>query len=188
MSEFVRGSKKPAFSLEPIGKIGDPKIGAARATIKTSPGGLTIASVSLASVMLASGAQAQEAGALPEINVQGAQGTSYQATSPSLNRVPTPLRDTPQTVNVVTEQVLRDQAVSTARDALRNVAGVTFRAGEGGNQGDTPYIAVSPPKTTCSATASAIRAGTRAISSRQKRSKFTRALRVSSSAAAQPVA
>ena len=26
------------------------------------------------------------------------------------------------------------------RDALRNVAGVTFRAGEGGNQGDTPYI------------------------------------------------
>ena len=140
MSEFVRGSKKPAFDLGPIGKIKDPKTGAARATIKTSPGGLTIASVSLASAMLASGAQAQDAVPLPEITVQGSQGTSYQATSPSLNRVPTPLRDTPQTVNVVTEQVLRDQAVSTARDALRNVAGVTFRAGEGGNQGDTPYI------------------------------------------------
>src|SRR5712671_6197329 len=26
------------------------------------------------------------------------------------------------------------------RDALQNVAGITFRAGEGGNQGDTPYI------------------------------------------------
>src|SRR5690348_14596005 len=115
MSEFVRGSKKPAFSLGPIGKIEDPKTGAARATIKTSPGGLTIASVSLASVMLASGAQAQEAGALPEINVQGTQGTSYQA-NPSLNRVPTPMRDTAQSVNVVTEQVIREQAASTARD------------------------------------------------------------------------
>ena len=38
------------------------------------------------------------------------------------------------------KQVIREQNVATVRDALRNVAGVTFRAGEGGNQGDTPYI------------------------------------------------
>jgi catecholate siderophore receptor len=66
---------------------------------------------------------------------------SYQAsTNSSLTRVPTALRDTPQTVNVVTQAVIRDQNVSDVKDALRNVAGVTFRAGEGGNQGDTPYI------------------------------------------------
>ncbi len=66
---------------------------------------------------------------------------SYQApTTSGLSRVPTPLRDTPQSVNVVPQQVIRDQAVADVKDALRNVAGVTFRAGEGGNQGDTPYI------------------------------------------------
>ncbi len=54
--------------------------------------------------------------------------------------MPTPLLNTPQTVNVVTQQVIQEQVSSTVRDALRNVAGVTFRAGEGGNQGDTPYI------------------------------------------------
>jgi catecholate siderophore receptor len=54
--------------------------------------------------------------------------------------LPVPLLSTPQTVNVVTQQVIQEQVNSTVRDALRNVAGVTFRAGEGGNQGDTPYI------------------------------------------------
>ena len=36
--------------------------------------------------------------------------------------------------------MIREQNASTVADALRNVAGITFRAGEGGNQGDTPYI------------------------------------------------
>ena len=57
-----------------------------------------------------------------------------------LTRVPTPLINTPQTVNVVPRAVIREQNASNVADALRNVAGVTFRAGEGGNQGDTPYI------------------------------------------------
>ena len=64
----------------------------------------------------------------------------YQASTLGVGRIVTPLLDTPQTVNVVTQQVIREQNVGTVRDALRNVAGVTFRAGEGGNQGDTPYI------------------------------------------------
>src|ERR1700704_3566108 len=71
----------------------------------------------------------------------GTAGTGgYLATTPSLSRLPTPILNTPQTVNVVTQQVIQEQVSSTVRDALRNVAGVTFRAGEGGNQGDTPYI------------------------------------------------
>lgn len=67
--------------------------------------------------------------------------TSYQApTNGNLNRIPVSLLRTPQSVNVVPQAVIRDTAASDVRDALRNVAGVTFRAGEGGNQGDTPYI------------------------------------------------
>jgi catecholate siderophore receptor len=66
---------------------------------------------------------------------------SYQGSGVSnLTRVPTPLLNTPQTVNVVPRAVIREQNASNVADALRNVAGVTFRAGEGGNQGDTPYI------------------------------------------------
>ena len=56
--------------------------------------------------------------------------------SASLARLPVPLLSVPQTVNVVTQQVIQEQVNATVRDALRNVAGVTFRAGEGGNQGN----------------------------------------------------
>lgn len=95
----------------------------------------------LASVMLATNAMAQEA--LPTIDVQESAGNGaggYQATAPQVSRVPTPLLDTPQTVNVVTQQVLQEQRLTSMEDALRTVPGITFSAGEGGNQGDTPII------------------------------------------------
>lgn len=47
-----------------------------------------------------------------------------------------PLRDTPQSISVVPRQTLDDQGVTTLRDALRNVAGISLAAGEGGSQGD----------------------------------------------------
>src|SRR5690606_4017404 len=34
----------------------------------------------------------------------------------------------------------QQQNATTLQDVLRNVAGITFRAGEGGNGGDNPYI------------------------------------------------
>ena len=51
-----------------------------------------------------------------------------------------PLRETPQTIDVVPQQILQDQGVSTLRDALRNVAGISLAAGEGGAQGDNLTI------------------------------------------------
>jgi catecholate siderophore receptor len=57
-----------------------------------------------------------------------------------ISRLTAPLLSTPQTVNVVTQTLIREQNSGTVAEALRNVAGITFRAGEGGNQGDTPYI------------------------------------------------
>lgn len=100
------------------------------------------AMLGLASVMLATNAMAQEA--LPTIDVQETAGNSgaggYQATAPQVSRIPTPLLNTPQTVNVVTQQVLQEQRLTSMEDALRTVPGITFAAGEGGNQGDTPII------------------------------------------------
>jgi catecholate siderophore receptor len=65
---------------------------------------------------------------------------SYQAGEQTITRLPTPLRDTPQTVNVVPQQSIRDQGLRSVEDALRTVPGITFQAGEGGQQGDSPVI------------------------------------------------
>jgi catecholate siderophore receptor len=99
-----------------------------------------LAAVSLASLMGATAASGQEGGLqLPTIDVTGDQG-GYQATQSSLVRMPTALKDTPQTVNVVTQQLMKDQRVNTVVDTLRNVPGITFNAGEGGTQGDNINI------------------------------------------------
>jgi catecholate siderophore receptor len=67
--------------------------------------------------------------------------TNYQVgTASGTGRSTAPLLDTPQSVTVIPQQIIREQASSTVMDALRNVPGITFRAGEGGNQGDAPYI------------------------------------------------
>jgi catecholate siderophore receptor len=98
------------------------------------------AMLSLASVMLATSAMAQDGGALPTIDVQDTAGGGYQTTDSQLTRIPTPLRDTPQTINVVPQQVIQEQRITSMEDALRTVPGITFNAGEGGQQGDSPNI------------------------------------------------
>ena len=67
--------------------------------------------------------------------------TGYQAPAQAgISRLPVPLANTPQTVNVVTQQVIQEQRLLTMEDALRTVPGITFSAGEGGFQGDTPIV------------------------------------------------
>jgi catecholate siderophore receptor len=46
-------------------------------------------------------------------------------------RTSTPLRDIPQTVTVIPEELLRDQHAQSVADAVRNVPGVTVAQGEG---------------------------------------------------------
>ncbi|HEV3469832.1 MAG TPA: TonB-dependent siderophore receptor [Pyrinomonadaceae bacterium] len=43
-----------------------------------------------------------------------------------------PLLDTPQTITVITREVIEEQGATTLRDVLRNVPGLTITAGEGG--------------------------------------------------------
>ena len=49
----------------------------------------------------------------------------------SATKTDTPLRDTPQTVNVVTAEVMQDQHANSMQDALKNVPGVSFSTGDG---------------------------------------------------------
>ncbi len=51
-----------------------------------------------------------------------------------------PLVDTPQSIDVIPARVLAEQGVTTLRDAVRNVAGISLAAGEGGSQGDNLTI------------------------------------------------
>jgi len=65
---------------------------------------------------------------------------SVSAIALSTPKFTEPLRDTPQTINVVSQQTMQEQNATTLRDTLRNVAGISIAAGEGGAQGDSLTI------------------------------------------------
>lgn len=56
-------------------------------------------------------------------------GPGLTVTSPKFTQ---PLRDIPQTINLIPQAVIQEQGATTLRDVLRNVVGITFQAGEGG--------------------------------------------------------
>lgn len=58
----------------------------------------------------------------------------------SMAKFTQPLLDTPQTVSVVPAFVTKAEGVSTLRDTLRNVPGISLAAGESGAQGDNMTI------------------------------------------------
>jgi len=71
---------------------------------------------------------------LPEVLVTAQDG--YDADSLSLQKFPQPLLTTPRSATVITPQLMQDEAVTSLRDALRNVSGISIGAGEGSYQGD----------------------------------------------------
>jgi catecholate siderophore receptor len=58
----------------------------------------------------------------------------------TLSKFTEPLLDTPQSVSVVPAFVTKAEGVSTLRDTLRNVPGISLAAGESGAQGDNLTI------------------------------------------------
>lgn len=79
---------------------------------------------------------------LTPIQVQDtAESESYQVERAQSSKYTAPLIDTPRSVTVVPQQVLKDSNALSLQDALRTVPGITMGAGEGGNpQGDRPFI------------------------------------------------
>ena len=79
-------------------------------------------------------AQAAPDATLEEVTVQSGREleASYNPpTATSATKVEAPLRDIPQTVNVVPQSLLRDQAVQSMQDALKMVPGVGLSHGDG---------------------------------------------------------
>src|SRR5258708_17599960 len=77
---------------------------------------------------------------LPAVSVEGAQpsgSTDYRTEQPALPKLTAPLRETPQSITDIPRQLMDDQGVTTMRDALRNVPGISLSAGEASSQGDS---------------------------------------------------
>lgn len=64
-----------------------------------------------------------------ELIVTGQQAPAETLESP---KAIAPVLETPQTITVVSDQVIRKQNLQTLRDALQTIPGITFGAGEGG--------------------------------------------------------
>lgn len=75
----------------------------------------------------------------PTIVVEGVKTREQIGLKPEQTRVgktKQAVKDIPQAVTVVTEQLMHDKNADSLKEALRNVAGITFNAGEGGRIGD----------------------------------------------------
>ncbi|MEE9101910.1 TonB-dependent siderophore receptor [Pseudomonas nitroreducens] len=78
-------------------------------------------------------AESQDTLALPETSVTAAydQQSYNPGDSKSALKIDAPLRDIPQTVNVVPQSVIKDQGAQSMEDVLKNVPGVGFSNGDG---------------------------------------------------------
>ncbi|MEX0803708.1 MAG: TonB-dependent siderophore receptor [Candidatus Binatia bacterium] len=92
-------------------------------------------SFALASNAFAAEPKKEETFELPPVVVQE-QGSPYYVPESSLSRIPVPLKDVPQSITVVPQQLMQERATSSFQEALKNVPGISFQAGEGGVQGN----------------------------------------------------
>lgn len=78
---------------------------------------------------------------LPEMVVKGDGKKLYNPQKVQSQKFTAPLLDTPQTVTAIPKEVFNEQAAQSLNDVLRNVPGITFLAGEGGNptSGDNQF-------------------------------------------------
>lgn len=64
----------------------------------------------------------------------------YQATKTRVGKVLQDPHDIPQAVTTVTGSLIKDQQLASLKEALSNVAGLTFNAAEGGRTGDNMML------------------------------------------------
>ena len=103
------------------------------------PLGALAAGFGLASAALAQSVEpARSDSALPVVRAKATTETSgkddYQATETRIGKGKQELRDIPQSITVVTEKLIDDRNLDTMKELLKNTAGITFQAAEGGEE------------------------------------------------------
>ncbi|WP_177313575.1 TonB-dependent receptor plug domain-containing protein, partial [Burkholderia ubonensis] len=78
-------------------------------------------------------APANNDGHLAPIEIKGKAEHSYKADFSASAKFTAPLVDTPKSVTVIPQELIRNSGATTLTEALRTVPGITFGAGEGGN-------------------------------------------------------
>lgn len=115
---------------------------------RLAPGIAAPAAATLAFMMLAPGAHAADASAgttLSTVKVEDttdpmAVNNGYQGTQTRVGKTLQDPQDVPQAITTLTRELMEDQQVSSLREALRNVSGLTFNAAEGGRGGDNMML------------------------------------------------
>jgi len=96
-----------------------------------------------AAPLFAQAQTSQPTDALPTVKATADREVPYKSDASSNTKYTAPLLDTPQSIQVIPEQVLREQNATNLTEALRNSAGVsTFFLGENGSTstGDAVYM------------------------------------------------
>ncbi len=73
-----------------------------------------------------------DTGVLDEVTVQADRQNTYRTENLSSQKYTAPLRDVPQTINVVPKKVIEEQGAISLAEVLRNVPGITMQSGENG--------------------------------------------------------
>lgn len=110
---------------------------------KTFSQGLLYAAIGSAlSIPLAGIAQANDVKELEAIAITGDSPIEgYQGIEATSKKITAPLLDTPKTVNIIPEEVIKDRGATSLQDVLRTTPGITLGSGEGGTPtGDRPFI------------------------------------------------
>ncbi len=97
---------------------------------------LGAASLGVASAAAISGAFGQTVASSDASKDNGVETVVVTSRRATLDVLPEKILDTPQSINVVPAEVIRQQGVNNLQDALKNVPGITLNAGEGGTHGD----------------------------------------------------
>lgn len=104
----------------------------------TAPLGALAAGLGFVSLSIAQEGPVAESKALPPITVKGAPEQtgkeSYQSIQTRIGKADQDLRDVPQSITVVTEKLIEDRNLDTLKETLRNTAGISFLAAEGGEE------------------------------------------------------
>jgi catecholate siderophore receptor len=130
-------------SLQPPSPFVRTRIAAAmRECLRLPPKALGIASLSLFGAE--GGAWAQQSTTpvptLPEVRVRESEPSLRTDSTSAVTRTDTPLRDIPQFVNIVPQELIRQQNATTLQEALRNVPGISYGAAEGGTQANQVFF------------------------------------------------
>ncbi|WP_052223842.1 TonB-dependent receptor [Comamonas testosteroni] len=91
--------------------------------------------------LIGASAMAQQETTLSTVNVEAAAEASFKTEASPQGKFTAPLLDTPKTVQVINEEIIKQTGATSLQDALRSTPGITFGNGEGGNPtGDQPFI------------------------------------------------